>query len=83
MAIVKFEKLKEKISDFQAYAKERKGVEGKSDSDSIDFSEMNPTELKQLLKKYLHREKLEEGYRIISKSGTLAVVEKKYYEAEG
>ncbi|GEM_PF-1717032 len=82
MANSKFEKLKDKISDFQAYVKEKKGFEGKINGDSIDFPEMKPSELKQLLKKYLHKEKLEEDYRIVSKSGTMTVVEKKYYEAE-
>ena len=83
MAIVKFEKMKDKISDFQEFVRERKKVEGKVDGDSIDFSGTKTDELKMFVKKYLHKQNLDRDYRIIIRSGTLSVVEKKFYEAEG
>lgn len=83
MAIVKFGKMKDKISDFQEFVRERKKVEGKVDGDSIDFSGTKTEELKMLIKKYLHKQDLDRDYRTIIRSGTLSVVEKKFYEAEG
>lgn len=83
MTIVKFGKMKDKISDFQEFVRERKKVEGKVDGDSIDFSETKTDELKMFVKKYLHKQNLDRDYRTIIRSGTLSVVEKKFYEAEG
>ena len=82
MTTVKFDKLKDKVSDFQIYLKEKKNIEGKVDGETIEFEDMKPDKVKILFKKYLHKENLKENYRIISKSGILTVVEKKYYEAE-
>jgi hypothetical protein len=83
MTTVKFEKIKDRISDFQAFVKEKKNIEGKTDGDSIEFTEMKTKELKMFVKKYLHRQNLDKDYRTIIKSSILTVVERKFYEAEG
>jgi hypothetical protein len=81
MAVVKFDKIKDKISDFQAFVKEKKGIEGKIDGNSIEYPEMKSETLKLLTKKYLHKQGLED-YRVLSQSGVLTIVEKKYFEAK-
>jgi len=83
MATVKFEKIKDKISDFQAFVREKKNIEGKTDGDSVEFTEIKTEELKMFIKKYLHKQSLDKDCRVIIKSGILTVVERKFYEAEG
>jgi hypothetical protein len=82
MTEIKFGKIKDKITDFQAFVKEKKNIEGKIDGDSIEFAEIKAEELKMFIKKYLHKQNLDKDYRIIIKSGVLTVVERKFYQAE-
>jgi hypothetical protein len=82
LATVKFGKLKDKVSDFQEFVKEKKKVEGKAESDSIEYGDMKTDELKMFVKKYLHKQSLDIDYRATVSSGTVSVVERKIYEAE-
>jgi hypothetical protein len=82
MTEIKFGKIKDKITDFQAFVKEKKNIEGKTDGDSIEFAEIKAEELKMFIKKYLHKQNLDKDYRTIIKSGVLTVVERKFYQAE-
>ncbi|MEM3403270.1 MAG: hypothetical protein QXJ17_01775 [Nitrososphaeria archaeon] len=81
MTVVKFDKIKDRISDFQAFVKEKKGIEGKVDGNSIEYPEINVETLKLLVKKYLHKQRLED-YRVLSQSGVLTIAEKEYFETK-
>ncbi|MBC7091157.1 MAG: hypothetical protein H5T50_04525 [Nitrososphaeria archaeon] len=79
MVTVKFEKIKDKVAEFNAFVKEKKNIEGKVDGDTILFENIDRDDLRLLLKKFLHRIDGED-YRVISKIGVLTVVEKKKFK---
>lgn len=82
MVTAKFDKMKDKLSDFLQYIKEKRNIEGKIDGNSVEFTQMSKYELKLLIKKFLHKNGMDQDYRVISKTSSITIVEKKYFKAE-
>lgn len=79
MVTVKFEKIKEKVAEFNAFVKEKRNIEGHVDSETVNFDNLDRDDLRLLIKKFLHKIG-EKDYRIISKKGVLTIVEKKKFK---
>jgi len=79
MVTVKFEKIKDKVAEFNAFVKEKKNVEGKVDGETIVFENVGRDDLRLLLKKFIHKIG-EDDFRVVSKSGVLTVVGKKKFK---
>lgn len=82
MATAKFDNMKDRISDFLQYTKEKRNIEGRIDGNSVELAQMSKYELKLLIKKFLHKNGMDKDYRVISGTGSLTIVERKYFTAE-
>lgn len=79
MVAIKFEKIKEKVAEFNAFVKEKRNIEGHVDGETINFDNLDRDDARLLIKKFLHKIG-EKDYRIMSKMGVLTVVEKKKFK---
>ncbi|MEM0052659.1 MAG: hypothetical protein QXL89_00470 [Nitrososphaeria archaeon] len=79
MVTVKFEKIKEKVAEFNAFVKEKKNIEGHIEGETVNFDNLDRDNARLLIKKFLHKIG-EKDYRIISKKGVLTIVEKKKFK---
>lgn len=79
MATIKFEKIKEKVAEFNAFVKEKRNIEGHVDGETISFESLDRDDARLLIRKFLHKIG-EKDYRIVSKMGVLTIVEKKKFK---
>jgi hypothetical protein len=77
---------KEVIQKLTDFMKEKTGAEVAEDSNKVtvkgEGKAVSKKYLRVLVKKFLHKEKLKEYYRVTSDEDTLKVKEKKLYEEE-